>query len=241
MRYNKQKILFLDRDGTICYDDGAFGSEKYSYSEVLERIKPIEGVKESLSIAKSKGYMLVVISNQAGIAKGRYDEWHTHYSNKLIQEKLGNIIDGFYYCPHHTTGRNNNGNISENAKKYLICKCNCRKPGIGMFLQCEEDLITGKLQYIDENMIKNKIIYNEDRASLYKKNVEPVVVDKENSYMVGDKWIDVLAGFRYGVNPIFVLTGEGDVEYNHKKSKQIELPERYEVFDNLNTFIREKL
>ncbi|MBR1455025.1 MAG: HAD hydrolase-like protein [Lachnospiraceae bacterium] len=59
--------------------------------------------------------------------------------------------------------------------------------------------------------------------------------------MVGDKWIDVLAGFRYGVNPIFVLTGEGDVEYNHKKSKQIELPERYEVFDNLNTFIREKL
>ena len=63
MELKKQKILFLDRDGTICYDDGAFGSEKFSYKEVIEKTRPLEGVKESLKLAKDKGYMLVVISN----------------------------------------------------------------------------------------------------------------------------------------------------------------------------------
>ena len=112
MEFKKQKILFLDRDGTICYDDGAFGSEKFSYKEVIEKTRPLEGVKESLKTAKEKGYMLVVISNQAGIAKGRFDECDTHYSNKLLQEKLGGILDGFYYCPHHTSGKNNSGHIA---------------------------------------------------------------------------------------------------------------------------------
>ena len=241
MDLKKQKILFLDRDGTICHDEGAFGSEKLPYSEVIKKIRVLSGVKESLKIAKDKGYMLVVISNQAGIAKGRFDEWHTHYSNKMIQEKLDNIIDGFYYCPHHTSGRNNKGDISENAKKYLIYKCDCRKPGIGMFLQCEEDLRNGKLQYIDEDILNNKIIYKEDRSAIYKKSVEPAVVDKDASYMIGDKWLDVLAGYRYGVNPIFVLSGEGYVEFYKKKENQKELPGRYDVFDDINVFIKEKL
>ena len=42
MTVNKQKILFLDRDGTICYDDGAFGSEKLPYDEVIKKTRPIE-------------------------------------------------------------------------------------------------------------------------------------------------------------------------------------------------------
>ena len=88
MEYIKKKILFLDRDGTIAYDDGAFGSEKYPYEEVIERTRPLEGVLRSLKCAKEKGYILVIISKQAGIAKGRFDEWHTHYSNMILQEKL---------------------------------------------------------------------------------------------------------------------------------------------------------
>ena len=235
----KRKILFLDRDGTICYDDGAFGSEKYPYKEVIEKTRPIEGVKESLAYAKKKGYMLIVISNQAGIAKGRFDECDTHYSNKILQNALDGLIDGFYYCPHHTTGKNNDGKISPNAKLNLIFDCNCRKPEIGMFLQCENDLKQGKLQYIDEEMINNKVAYTENRDSIYKKNVEAAIVDKENSYMIGDKWLDVLSGERYGVNPIFVMTGEGKVEYTKKKHLQKELPHNYKVYKSLNDFVKE--
>lgn len=241
MELKKQKVLFLDRDGTICYDDGAFGSEKFSYREVIEKTRPLEGVKESLKIAKEKGYMLIVISNQAGIAKGRFDECDTHYSNKLLQEKLDGLIDGFYYCPHHTSGKNNKGIVAENAKKDLIFHCDCRKPEIGMFVQCENDLKNGKLQYIDEKLIADKVAYKKDRSKIYRRNVEASIVDKDNSYMIGDKWLDVLAGERYGVNPIFVMSGEGYVEYNHKKDKQKELPQRYELFSDINEFIKERL
>lgn len=241
MSINKQKILFLDRDGTICHDDGAFNNETIPYKEIIEKTRPIEGVKESLKIAKEKGYMLVVISNQAGIAKGRFDECDTHYSNKLLQEKLDGLIDGFYYCPHHTSGRNSEGKISENAKMNLIFNCDCRKPEIGMFLQCENDLRNGKLQYIDEQMIKERTPYVEDRNNIYKRDVEPAEVDKEHSYMIGDKWLDVLSGERYGVNAIFVMSGEGEVEYKHKKDKQKVLPTKYEIFVDINEFIKKRL
>ena len=241
MEIKKQKILFLDRDGTICYDDGAFGSEKFSYREVIDKTRPLEGVKESLKVAKDKGYMLVVISNQAGIAKGRFDECDTHYSNRLLQEKLDGLIDGFYYCPHHTSGKNNKGIIAENAKRDLIFHCDCRKPEIGMFIQCENDLRNGKLQYIDEQLIANKVSYEYDRSKIYRKEVEPAIVDKEKSYMIGDKWLDILAGERYGVNSIFVMSGEGSVEYNYKKDAQKELPQKYEIFNDINEFIKERL
>ena len=59
--------------------------------------------------------------------------------------------------------------------------------------------------------------------------------------MIGDKWLDILAGERYGVNPIFVMSGEGSVEYNHKKDKQKELPKKYEIYDDINKFIKERL
>lgn len=242
MIFKKQKILFLDRDGTICYDDGAFGSEKFKYEEVIEKTRPLEGVKESLKLAKEKGYMLIVISNQAGIAKGRFDEWHTHYSNKLLQGLLGGLLDGFYYCPHHTSGKNNNGVIADNAKYDLIFNCDCRKPEIGMFLQCERDLKNAKVQYIDEELINNKTTFKKDREKLYKKElVEPLEVDKENSYMIGDKWLDIVAGERYGVKPIFVMSGEGYVEYHDKKEKQKVLPTKYEIFNDINEFIKERL
>ena len=241
MELKKQKILFLDRDGTICYDDGAFNNEDIPYKEIIEKIRPIVGVKESLKYAKSKGYMLIVISNQAGIAKGRFDECDTHYSNKLLQEKLDGLIDGFYYCPHHTTGRNSKNQIAKHAKMNLIFHCDCRKPEIGMFIQCENDLRNGKLQYIDEQMIKDKTSYQEDRNKIFKKTVDATEVDKVNSYMIGDKWLDVLSGERYGVNAIFVMSGEGEVEYNYKKDKQKELPKKYEVFTDINEFIKERL
>lgn len=241
MKNKKQKILFLDRDGTICYDDGAFGSEKIPYDEVIRRMRLIEGIKDSLKLAKDKGYMLIVISNQAGIAKGRFDEYHTHISNKILQEKLGGLIDGFYYCPHHTTGKNNKGDISINVRHNLVFSCNCRKPKIGMFIECENDLRNGKIKYIDERIISEKIGYEDNRTIIFKKDIEPIEVDKEHSYMIGDKWIDVLAGEKYGVMPIFVMSGEGYVEYNNKREKQKELPKKFSIYKDLNEFIKKEL
>ena len=110
-----------------------------------------------------------------------------------------------------------------------------------MFLQCENDLRNGKLQYIDENLISNKVLYENDRSKIFKKDVDVALVDKDNSYMIGDKWIDVLAGERYGVKGIFVMSGEGYIEYTKKKDKQKVLPENYEIFDDINTFIKERL
>lgn len=245
MILEKKKVLFLDRDGTICYDDGAFGSEKYSYFEVMNRQRQIEGVKESLKEVKKKGYLLVVISNQAGICKGRFDEWCTHYSNKTLNEKLDNIIDGFYYCPHHETGFNNDGKLSEKARKNLIYVCECRKPRTGMFLKFENDLKNGKIQYIDEYILENKITYLEDREKIFKKEITPFLIDKENSYMIGDKWIDVSAGEKYGVKSIFVMTGEGKVEFSEKKEKFIreygDLPTKYDKYNDINEFIKNLL
>ena len=59
--------------------------------------------------------------------------------------------------------------------------------------------------------------------------------------MIGDKWLDVLSGERYGVNAIFVMSGEGEVEYKHKKDKQKELPTKYEIFPDINEFIKRRL
>ena len=78
-----------------------------------------------------------------------------------------------------------------------------------MYLQCENDIKNGKIQYIDDDIIHNNIVYVNERSKIYKKNIEFSVVDKSNSYMVGDKWIDVIAGYKYGVKPIFVMSGEG--------------------------------
>ena len=90
-------------------------------------------------------------------------------------------------------------------------------------------------------MINEKTAYEEDRSKIYRKSVVPAMVDKDNSYMIGDKWLDVLSGERYGVNPIFVMSGEGEVEYKEKRDKQKVLPTKYEVFNDINQFIRERL
>lgn len=205
MSLKKRKILFLDRDGTLCHDDGAFHAEIKSYAEVLAKQKPFDGVKEALKLAKDKGYLLVVISNQAGVGKGKFTENDVHEANRLLQEKLDNVIDGFYYCPHAP---------SDN--------CDCRKPMPGMLIQCEKHLMIGKIQTI------GKIL----------KDIEATEVDKDNSYMIGDKWIDLLAGEHFGVKSIFVMSGEGEVEYKEKKDLQKELPKDFTIYKDLPEFIK---
>lgn len=88
------KCVFLDRDGVLNED-----RTDYVY-RIADFIIP-EGVPQALQSLKEAGYLLIVITNQAGIAKGLYtrDDVMTCYN--YLQEQCGQLIDAIYYCPHH--------------------------------------------------------------------------------------------------------------------------------------------
>ena len=220
----KQKIMFLDRDGTICIDEGGFNQEVCDYEKCIDTLKLIDGSFDAIKRFKEMGFLIVVISNQAGVAKGIFRECDVHRMNKKLNILLDGMIDGFYYCPHHPDGLAQNGK-RDNARNNLIKNCDCRKPNTGLFKEVEEDLKKIELKYYDDNIIKNNIEYLNDteRKNIYKKslknnvilknkNCDMIVIDKENSYMVGDKYMDTVAGKNYGIKSILVLTGEGEYE-----------------------------
>ena len=211
-----QKIAYLDRDGTICDDAGAFHKNILDYEELINNIKLVPGAKESLHRLKQAGYLLIVVSNQAGLAKGKFKENAIHRFNQNLNNLLDNMIDGFYYCIHHDTAKENDGKILNKDKIHweLIYDCDCRKPKAGMFYEIENDLKNGKLQYIDKDIISSDYDYLKDRTKIYKKDIKATIVDKAHSFMVGDKIADTIAGRTYGVKSYFVLTGEGQDAYD---------------------------
>ena len=95
-------------------------------------MKLLPGVPQALKKLKDAGYKLIVVTNQAGVARGYYTEEDVkilhQYMNQLL-EKEGAEIDAFYYCPHHPVH-------GIGAYKKV---CNCRKPGTGMFEMAEKD------------------------------------------------------------------------------------------------------
>ena len=104
------KCVFLDRDGVINKD-----YVDYVYS--AEKLEILAGVPDALKRLKEAGYLLVVVTNQSGIAKGIYTREQMHETHRLIQEACGNLIDQFYFAPWHP-------NIHESLT---------RKPGSLMF------------------------------------------------------------------------------------------------------------
>ncbi|MBD2702739.1 HAD family hydrolase [Spirosoma sp. BT702] len=88
------KCIFLDRDGVLNED-----RPDYVY-KVEDFIIP-DGVPEALRLLKQAGYMLIVITNQAGIAKGLYSRDDVMTCYNYLQEQCGQLIDAIYYCPHH--------------------------------------------------------------------------------------------------------------------------------------------
>ncbi len=90
------KCIFLDRDGVINVD-------KVDYTYTLEDFKIIPGVIEALEAFKKAGYLLVVITNQSGIAKGIYGHEDVKICHDFFQEKCGALIDRYYYSPYHQT------------------------------------------------------------------------------------------------------------------------------------------
>lgn len=115
----------MDRDGTI--------NEENGYVHKITDLHFTSGAQQAIRLAHEGGYLVVVISNQAGVARGYYTEdavkrFHDHMQAEL--KKAGTIIDGFYYCPHHP---------EKGQGKYLTV-CKCRKPEPGMLVQASKDL-----------------------------------------------------------------------------------------------------
>lgn len=113
----KHRCVFLDRDGTI--------NKEVSYLHRIEDIEIMKGVAKGIRMLNTHGYMVIVISNQSGVARGFFSTEEVEMINEKINELLlaeDAKITEFYYCPHHPNGI---------QKKYSV-KCNCRKPNIGM-------------------------------------------------------------------------------------------------------------
>ena len=125
---NKQKAIFLDRDGTI---------NKYvGFLRNIDDFELIDGVAEAIKKINSSGYLCIVVTNQPVIARGevsweQLDEIHNKLETKLGLE--GAYIDGMYFCPHHPH-KGYEGEIPE-----LKFDCDCRKPKPGMLLQAAKD------------------------------------------------------------------------------------------------------
>lgn len=125
---NKQKAVFLDRDGTI---------NKYvGFLRNIDQFELIEGVAEAIRRINASGYLCIVVTNQPVIARGevsvpQLEEIHNKMETLLGVE--GAYIDGLYYCPHHPH-KGFEGEIPE-----LKFDCECRKPKPGMLYMAAAD------------------------------------------------------------------------------------------------------
>lgn len=88
------KAVFLDRDGVLNEEIG-------NYVWTLDKFKIVDGIIDVLQKLKKEGYKLIVVTNQAGIAKGLYGHEDVKKMHDHFQEQSGNAIDHFYYAPGH--------------------------------------------------------------------------------------------------------------------------------------------
>lgn len=149
-----KKAVFLDRDGTLNIDHG--------YVHDIDQFEFIEGSIEALKALKGMGYLLVLVTNQSGIARGYFSEAQflqlTEWMDWSLADR-GVDLDGIYYCPHHIEG------IGEYRQA-----CDCRKPKAGMLLQgirelgidpsqsvmigdTVQDMVAGKAAHIQLNVL----------------------------------------------------------------------------------------
>ena len=119
-----KKAVFFDRDGTVNVD------KNYLYK--VEEFEFRDGILELLEKYRKLGYLLILITNQSGVARGYYTENDIKILHDFMQQELKkqNLqFDAIYYCPHHPEGI---------VKKYA-CNCNCRKPKKGLFKRAIEE------------------------------------------------------------------------------------------------------
>lgn len=114
-----KRAVFVDRDGTI--------NEEKEYLYRTEDFAFIPGAPEAIRLLNEAGFLVIVVSNQSGVARGYYTEEDVHLLHRHIAallEQSGARVDAWYYCPHHPAGRGS----------YAL-PCRCRKPLPGMLLE----------------------------------------------------------------------------------------------------------
>ena len=154
----ERACVFLDRDGTLIEDRG--------YVHLPEQVRILPGVREGLAALRRAGCLLIVVTNQSGVARGYYDEAAVERCHVHLSAQLGAAAapDAYYYCPFHPDAVH-----AEYRRTSEL-----RKPGIGMYERaCAEHAI-----------------------------------DRQRSFMIGDKALDIEFGRRARLRPILV----GDAE-----------------------------
>ncbi len=124
---NKQKAVFLDRDGTI-------NKYKGFISKACD-VELLPHVSEAIKKINAGEYLAIVVSNQPVLARGEATFEEVDLMFKKIETLLGKdgaYLDGVLYCPHHPD-KGFDGEVAE-----LKVQCNCRKPKIGMLKKAEE-------------------------------------------------------------------------------------------------------
>jgi D,D-heptose 1,7-bisphosphate phosphatase len=124
-RQKKRRAILLDRDGTVIVDK--------DYLSDPAEVELLPGAAAALARLSQAGFALVLISNQSGVARGRFGLAEVDAVNERLRELLaarGVVIDGMYFCPHHPEG------VVEEYRQ----TCRCRKPEPGMALRARDEL-----------------------------------------------------------------------------------------------------
>lgn len=125
---NKQKAIFIDRDGTI--------NKMVGFLTNIDDFELLDGVSEAIKKINHSEYLAIVVTNQPVIARGEVslDELdEIHNKMETLLGKDGAYIDGLYYCPHHP----DKGFLGERPEYKIVC--DCRKPKPGMILNAAKE------------------------------------------------------------------------------------------------------
>jgi D-glycero-D-manno-heptose 1,7-bisphosphate phosphatase len=118
------KAVFLDRDGVINVEKG--------YVHRIEEFELLPGVPQAIRLLKDAGFLVIVVTNQSGVARGYYPLEAVHRLHRHLDAELaafGTRVDAYYICPHHP----------EHGIGDLKTACSCRKPLPGMLEQAASD------------------------------------------------------------------------------------------------------
>ena len=119
-RQNGKRALFLDRDGVV--------NEEIGYLSQPEQVRFVPGIFDLCRKAQALGYRLIIVTNQAGIARGYYTEEDFHALMQWMRAEFareGVALDQYYFCPHHP----------EHGVGAYRKECPDRKPNPGMLLR----------------------------------------------------------------------------------------------------------
>ncbi len=167
-----RRAVFIDRDGVIICDSG--------YPHEARKMIILPGIVNALKKIKKYDYVIIVVSNQSGVARGLFTEKEVLLFNRILKKRLekdGIMIDGFYFCPHHPHA------IIKKYKK--VCKCRKPQPGM-LFLAAKEFNISLK-----------------------------------DSWMIGDKEGDVVAGRFASCKTIKIGETKGSADFSAKNMQEV--------------------